>query len=551
MSRNISTLYPSVLPSISIRLLLASFAFFICVFAGLNIQAQTTEFTYQGSLKNGGVAATGNYDFEFLLFDTLTAGTQSGSTLSRSGVAVANGTFSVKLDFGATFPGANRFLEIHVRQGTTGGFTQLLPRQPVTSAPYSLNSINAAQLGGIPANQFVQTNDTRLADARAPTAGSTNYIQNLTVGTQASASFNISGHGDADIFNAATDFRTGGYRVLSQNVVAMNVFAAVGAGASISTGTKNSFVGFNAGLGNSTGGSNAFFGDESGGNNQAGSGNSAFGSSAGIYSLGSNNSFFGYLATNPGSVNLSNATAIGSYAFVTQNNSMVLGSINGVNGASADTRIGIGTSAPAFKLEIIDTSNTGLRVATGGFGGTVASFGGRGAFQIDAEGAPGGRFQIAETGEISFNTLGTGGNVSLCRNSSTFQISTCSSSIRYKKNVNPFLSGMSLIKQLRPVSFTWKADGQADMGLVAEEVAAIEPLLTTTNAKGEIEGVKYDRVGIVLVNAVQEQQLQIEAQQKQIDEQNEIIKKQQADLDALKALVCSQNPTALTCKPQN
>ena len=46
-----------------------------------------------------------------------------------------------------------------------------------------------------------------------------------------------------------------------------------------------------------------------------------------------------------------------------------------------------------------------------------------------------------------------------------------------------------------------------DMGLVAEEVNAVEPLLTTTNTSGAVEGVKYDRVGVVLINAVKEQQV--------------------------------------------
>jgi hypothetical protein len=34
----------------------------------------------------------------------------------------------------------------------------------------------------------------------------------------------------------------------------------------------------------------------------------------------------------------------------------------------------------------------------------------------------------------------------------------------------------------------------------------------TLNNDGQVEGVKYDRVGVVLINAVKEQQAQIEAQ---------------------------------------
>lgn len=92
------------------------FSMAICIALTYNAAiAQTTEFTYQGSLKDGANLANANYDFEFRLFDSLAGGLQLGATLPRNGVAVANGIFSVKLDFGSQFPGANRFLEIRVR----------------------------------------------------------------------------------------------------------------------------------------------------------------------------------------------------------------------------------------------------------------------------------------------------------------------------------------------------------------------------------------------------------------------------------------------------
>jgi len=132
------------------------FLFALLVFSAGATVAQTTEFTYQGSLKDGGNPATGNYDFEFLLFDSLAGSTQLGLTLTQNSVAVASGVFSVRLDFGNQFPGANRFLEIHVRQTGGGAFTPLTPRQLVNSAPYSLQSLNATsatnatQLNGQP-----------------------------------------------------------------------------------------------------------------------------------------------------------------------------------------------------------------------------------------------------------------------------------------------------------------------------------------------------------------------------------------------------------------
>src|SRR5829696_4714892 len=77
--------------------------------------SQTTALTVQGSLKDGGTAANGVYDFEFRLFDGANA--QQGSTQAKDDLQVTDGLFTVELDFGDQFPGAGRFLEISVRAG--------------------------------------------------------------------------------------------------------------------------------------------------------------------------------------------------------------------------------------------------------------------------------------------------------------------------------------------------------------------------------------------------------------------------------------------------
>src|SRR6266446_3398172 len=106
--------------------------------------AQTSSVTYQGRLTDGGAAANGNYDLQFAVFDSLSGGTQIGSTQTLNTVAVSNGVFTVSLDFGASsFPGANRFLEISARP-TGGSFTLLTPRQQITSTPYAVRSANAS-----------------------------------------------------------------------------------------------------------------------------------------------------------------------------------------------------------------------------------------------------------------------------------------------------------------------------------------------------------------------------------------------------------------------
>src|SRR5205085_12055119 len=65
-----------------------------------------------------------------------------------------------------------------------------------------------------------------------------------------------------------------------------------------------------------------------------------------------------------GAARITNATAIGSNASVTQSNSLVLGSINGVNSATSNTKVGIGTPAPAQPLEVVGN----VKVSGGGNG---------------------------------------------------------------------------------------------------------------------------------------------------------------------------------------
>ena len=63
---------------------------------------------------------------------------------------------------------------------------------------------------------------------------------------------------------------------------------------------------------------------------------------------------------------------------------------------------------------------------------------------------------------------------------------------------------------MRPVNFIWKATDEKDFGLIAEEVAEAAPLLAVHDKDGSVKGVNYDKLNIVLINAVKEQQAQIQ-----------------------------------------
>lgn len=147
------------------------------------VQAQTTEFSYQGSLKNSGIPANGNYDMQFFLYTTSTGGTFIASA-TKFNIPVVNGLFNIGLDFGGdNFGGQRLYLEVAVRPAGSGSYTTLAPRQEFLSTPYAIRSYysqfanNANSLGSIGAAFYVLTGDPRMSDARSPLPNSPNYIQ--------------------------------------------------------------------------------------------------------------------------------------------------------------------------------------------------------------------------------------------------------------------------------------------------------------------------------------------------------------------------------------
>jgi hypothetical protein len=595
------------------------------VLAGVPVLAQTTAFTYQGKLADGGSPATGNYDFEFKLYSASIIGGLLG-TQTKLAVPVSGGGFTVQLDFGTQFDGTARFLEIGVKPaGSSGAYTVLAPRQPITSVPYSVRSLatgDADKLGGVAANQFVQTNDSRLTDDRNPLPGSSNYIRNgiagqianfhingngyidgnLNVGgtlianlpagdtsyvqnrttQQASTNFSISGNGTAMQFNAPTfvgtdyygtnftgnnfsafnNFRINGSRVLAAPDM-RNTFAGLQTG-TVNTGADNAFFGFNAGNANTTGSDNSFFGSDAGGNNINGANNAFFGSDTGdANTSGSDNSFFGRSAGHSNTTGNSNTflgKAAGTNNTTASNNTFIgeaagrdnttgysntfVGEAAGVNTTTGHSNsflgngAGSGNSTGQFNTAIGDNArfaSGNLSYATAIGAGAVASVSnsivlGR-STEIDAVFIHG---PVLIDGSLTVHYLYGGGITQLCLTASDV-LASCSSSLRYKTNVKAFLGGLDVVRRLRPITFDWKDGGTHDIGFGAEEVNEIDPLLTTRNKQGEIEGVKYNQLTTVLVNAVKEQQAQIEAQQKEIA--------------ALKKLICLDHPEAEMCKP--
>lgn len=480
--------------------------------------AQTTAFTYQGKLTESNLPANAAYDFQFKLFDALSGGTQVSATFPVNGVAVSGGVFTVTLDFGANaFPSAARFLEISVRQAGLGAFITLNPRQPVTVVPYAIKSLGATAADGLTSACVGCVTGAQIGSLPA---SSGSYIQNQNAAPQAGSNFNIEGDGTAggtlaaDTVNAATQYNLGGNRILSTAGM-NNLFVGINTGAANTFGNANAFFGRNAGQANTEGSNNGFFGTSAGTMNTTGYENAFFGRSAGqSNTAGYSNTFFG---------------AFAGFANTIGNNNTIIGANAGPSNTPTSNNTALGAQADVI-----------------GFGYGTAI--GAGAVLIGSNRVQLGRAVLDDVAIGRLSPIATNSPVCFRNEGGTVIFAFCGSSQRYKDNLQPLGLGLRLIQQLRPVTFTWKDSHQPDLGLIAEEVAAVEPLLNTYNNKGELEGVKYTQLTVVLINAVKEQQTQLETQAKQIAAQQAQLKQQQQQLDALRKLVCQTQPQAAACQ---
>jgi len=112
-------------------------------------------FTYQGRLADSRGPATGRYDFQFSLYDEGTNGSLISGPLIIPFVDVANGLFTVGLDFGNVFASNARWLQISARTNGSASFSALLPRQqltPVPAAAYASSSGMAMLASGVSTN---------------------------------------------------------------------------------------------------------------------------------------------------------------------------------------------------------------------------------------------------------------------------------------------------------------------------------------------------------------------------------------------------------------
>lgn len=170
---------------------------------------------------------------------------------------------------------------------------------------------------------------------------------------------NFIGTTDNKPFNVKVNNQKAG-RIESDDLVANTMFGYQAG--NVMTGNSNTGIGQQALLSSSTGNRNTGIGYRAAFMTTTGTDNTAIGNTSLSGNIsGTKNTGVGYLTTVLVN-NLTNTVAVGANAAVGASNSMVLGSISGVNSATDDMKVGIGTTTPTEKLHL---KNGYLRIENG------------------------------------------------------------------------------------------------------------------------------------------------------------------------------------------
>ena len=289
----------------------------------------------------------------------------------------------------------------------------------------------------------------------------TTGVQNTAVGflslkSDTTGSYNTAiGSGALRANNNDANTATGTFALLSNTIGWANTANGALALLSNTNGVGNTAVGYSALIGNTVGLGNTAVGSKALLGNTTGTANIAIGTALWANSTGSSNTAIGNLAlieNTSGDLNI----ALGANAgrLTTGSNNIDIGNI-GVEGESNTIRIGgggfgHGPQTAAFIAGISGTAVVGDAVVVDGNG----------------------------------------------------QLGTVASSARFKKNIKPMDKTSEAILGLKPVSFQYRSDskGTPQFGLIAEEVAKVNPDLVVRNRDGEIYSVRYEQVNAMLLN---------------------------------------------------
>ena len=328
------------------------------------------------------------------------------------------------------------------------------------------------------------------------TATGAGALFNNTLGTQNTAN----GVGALFTNMLGTHNTANGFVALFNNTADDNTATGWAALAANTIGGHNTANGSGALNSNTQGGDNTAVGFQALASNTA-SNNTAMGAGAlHLSQAGGNNTAIGFNALGSEVTGISNV-AVGSGALAN--------AIHGFNIAvGADAGSGVTTA-----LGVIAIGSTGANVGGSCFIGNI-----RGVMTANAN---------AQTVVID----------------SAGQLGTISSSRRFKKEIKPMDKTSEAILGLKPVTFHYKSDttGTPQFGLIAEEVAEVNPDLVVRDDKGEIYSVRYDAVNAMLLNEFLKEHRRVTEQNRKIHEQESTITQLRGEMHAVVARLKEQD----------
>ena len=305
------------------------------------------------------------------------------------------------------------------------------------------------------------------------------------------------------------------------------------------TGTGNTAHGWFSLLGNTSGSFNTADGFAALFSNTTGNVNTATGVHALFHNTtGSNNTANGVNAlfnNTTGNNNTTNGVQALYFNTTGYNNTA-----NGVNALFNNTTGTSNTANGAFAL-LSNTTGSSNTVLGSLAGSSVTT-----ASNVTCIGAFVGGADVNNTTWIGnvYGVTAQSGTTAPVIVSDTGQLGTVASSERFKKDIATMDKASEAILSFRPVTFHYRSDAKEtpQFGLIAEEVAKVNPALVLSDKEGKLYTVRYDAVNAMLLNEflkehhqVQDLKAIVAAQQRQIEALTAGLQKVSAEIEMSRA----------------
>lgn len=511
-----------------------------------SVLARGTAFTYQGQLKNTGVAVNTPTDMQFSLWNDATStnpANQVGATIQVPALAVSGGLFSTSVDFGVNPYTSNQtlWLQIAVRNPAgSGSYVPMGARQQLTPAPFSLatRGINMDSFGRmslLPTGPGGNEDSFSLIGTNAGIMGLFGVNKN---GATNRMEFSVNESSAVSAGGGTIRMQTPGvgYGNLNLNPTGNTILAESYGSVGIGTATPQRTLhlkGLNPGLmfqdTADTDGANPRWVFDS-------HGFGALGMSLVRYASGAAQEERSYFFMDNGRFGLGTSNPFVKFhvhgdSFAVNSNAARgtdVGLFSGGNACVAIVSGSGGTFGANLMLREVNVAGNYIngwsmgRRTTGGAGYLNWTFGDN----VDGNGNP-IKLTLSTNGDLAAEGVVTGTNIA------------SPSSIRFKQNVVPMSDALDRLLLVQAVRFDWKPEyaksrrgHEHDFGFIAEELEKVFPEVVIRDESNEVVGVDYARMSAVNAGAVKELKSRFDARLESLERENAALR---ARLDRLEA----------------